>query len=578
MRPVMPHSDPPSDAAPLGTKLLAEHFRADAVAREATVARFISRVSSLFIVSTLGLVASIGWPRALSVAGLCAFFAVYYGVLSRALRRGWFHPAVYWVNVGLETATGAFLFVCDTLFGTAEEALGNPMAVLWTAAIIFAALRGKRSLALFAGGLVAAQTVLLYFLLAWPRLAQPVPLMYTPPLVILRAAYYFIIGWLAALVAGYLTHRAEQALHAVREQDLVGKYFLHERLGAGGMAEVFRATYSPEGGFEKVVAIKRILPAYAEDEDFVTLFRREAELGSLLNHPNIVQVLDVGRFGDTFFMAMEHIEGLSLRELLKNHGPLPPAVVAYIGAELAEALDYVHRRTSNEGLPLNLVHRDVNPPNILLSRIGEVKLGDFGVARAAIHVRLTQADRVRGKLGYLAPEQARGQAFDGRADLFALGLTLHEALTGRRVFQGEDASDSVRSAPPPFLVPPSVHRPEVPPALDAAIMGLLQWEVADRTDRGQRLREQLCALTGESAPHPHGQRELGQLVQGALARKGSRGAARSSEQETRAERVSTPARSEVHTAALPSGSPLANGAGENPEGARDEAEVRAGPR
>jgi serine/threonine-protein kinase len=547
----MPLSDPPGSAAPLGTQLLAEHFRADAIAREAAVTRFISRVSCLFIVSTLGLNALIGWPRALSVASLCAVLAVYYGVLSRRLRRGWFHPAIYWVNVVLETTTGAFLFVCDTLFGTAEQALGNPMAVLWTATIVFTALRGKRSLALFAGGLVAAQTVLLYFLLAWPRLAEPIPMIFSPPMVMLRAAYYFVIGWLAALVAGYLTHRAEQALHAVREKELMGKYFLHERLGVGGMAEVFRATYSPEGGFEKQVAIKRILPAYAEDEDFVTLFRREAELGSLLNHSNIVQVLDVGRFGDTYFMAMEHIEGVSLRELLKSHGPLPLAVVAYLGAELGQALDYVHQRTSSEGLPLNLVHRDVNPPNILLSRIGEVKLGDFGVARAAIHVRLTQADRVRGKLGYLAPEQARGQAFDGRADLFALGLTLHEALTGQRVFQGEDASDMVRGAPPPFLVPPSVHRPEVPPALDAAIMELLRWQVAERTHRGQRLREQLCALTGESAPYPHGQRELGRLVQEALARKAGRVPVQSSEQETQLEYMPSRARSTEPTAVLP---------------------------
>ncbi|MFY0583896.1 protein kinase domain-containing protein [Cystobacter fuscus] len=118
----------------------------------------------------------------------------------------------------------------------------------------------------------------------------------------------------------------------------------------------------------------------------------------------------MGRFQDTYFVAMEHIEGLSPRELLKSHRPLPPTVVAYIGAEFGEALDYVHRRTSREGLPLNLVHRDVNPPNILLSRIGEVKPGDFGVARAAIHVRLTQADRVCGKLGYPAPEQARSGA------------------------------------------------------------------------------------------------------------------------------------------------------------------------
>ncbi len=565
----MPHSSPPGSAAPLGTQLLAEHFRADAAAREATLTRFISLVASLFTCSTLGFGVMIGWPRALSVAGLCAFFAIYYGWLSRRLRRGWFHPAIHWVNVGLETTTGAFLFVCDVLFGTAEQALTNPMAVLWTAAIVLAALRGSRHVALFAGGLVAVQTLLLYFLLAWPRLAEPIPMMLTPPLVLLRAVYYFVIGWLAALVAGYLTQRAEDALHAIRAKDLLGKYFLHERLGVGGMAEVFRATYSPEGGFEKGVAIKRILPAYAEDEDFVTLFRREAELGSLLNHPNIVQVLDVGRFGDTYFMAMEHIEGMSLRELLKSHGPLPPAVVAYLGAELGEALDYVHRRTSSEGLPLNLVHRDVNPPNILLSRIGEVKLGDFGVARAAIHVRLTQADRVRGKMGYLAPEQARGQPFDGRADLFALGLTLHEALTGRRVFQDEDVSDSVRSAPPPFLVPPSVQRPEVPPELDAAIMELLQWRVEDRTPRGQRLREQLCAITGALAPHPHGQRELARLVQEALARKGNHAPVRSTEQKTRLERTPLRAPSEEPTAVLPGGGALAPGlmgapAGEEP--------------
>ncbi|QRN97064.1 serine/threonine protein kinase [Archangium violaceum] len=546
----MLHSSRPGSAAPVGSQLLAEHLRADAAAREATVARFISRAACVFTVSTLGLAPFIGWPRSISVAILCALFALYYGVLHRKLRQGWFHPSILWFNVALEASTGAYLFICDVLFANAEQALGNPMAVLWSTFILLAALRSKRSLALFAGILVATETVLLYFLLAWPRLVEPVPLMFTPPLVVLRAVYYFTTGWMAALVADHLTSKAEEALHAIRARDLLGKYFLHERLGVGGMAEVFRATYSPEGGFEKVVAIKRILPAYAEDEDFVTLFRREAELGSLLNHSNIVQVLDVGRFQDTYFMALEHIEGLSLRELLKSHGRLPPSVVAYIGAELGEALDYVHRRTSSEGVPLNLVHRDVNPPNILLSRIGEVKLGDFGVARAAIHVRLTQADRVRGKLGYLAPEQARGEPFDGRADLFALGLTLHEALTGRRVFQDEVVSDTVRSAPPPFLVPPSVLRPDVPLALDAAIMDLLQWNAGDRTPRGHQLREQLCALPGALAPYPHGQRELAHLVQEAMTRQKDKHTARRSEQVTRLERPSAQPQSEEPTAVL----------------------------
>ncbi|HEX5747840.1 MAG TPA: serine/threonine-protein kinase [Archangium sp.] len=435
----------------------------------------------------------------------CAAYGLYYGWMSRMIRRGWFHPAICWFNVCLETGAGVWLFAYDILFADAEQALSNPAAVLWSTLIVLAALRSKR-LALFAGCLVAAEMLLLYYFVALPRLPSPVPVMFSPPLMVQRAVYYFITGGMAAMVAGHITRKAEEALHAIRAKDLLGKYFLHERLGVGGMAEVFRATYSPEGGFEKVVAIKRILPAYAEDEDFVTLFRREAELGSLLNHPNIIQVLDVGRFKDTYFMAMEHIEGVSLRELLKSHGPLPPEVVAYIGAELGEALDYVHR--------------DVNPPNILLSRIGEVKLGDFGVARAGIHVRLTEADRVRGKLGYLSPEQARGESSDGRADLFALGATLHEALTGRPLFKGgEDISERLNPTPPPSLLPPSAFRPDVPAALDAAIMDLLEWRLEERTPRGQRLRVQLCALTGEYAPYPNGQQALARLIQEALVLK-----------------------------------------------------------
>ncbi len=547
----MPLSPRPGRAAPLGTQLLAEHLRADAAAREASVARFNSVVSGLFIILTLGLSSFIGWTRSLSIAGLCVFYSTYNAWLYRRLRRGWFHPALCWFNVTLETSAGAYIFVCNVLFADAEQALGDPMAVLWSAFILSAALRSKRSLAVYAGSVVAVETLLLYFLLAWPRLAEPIPLMWSPPLMMLRAAYYVVTGCLAAIVAGHLTRKAEEALHAIREKDLLGKYFLHERLGVGGMAEVFRATYSPEGGFEKVVAIKRILPAYAEDKDFVTLFRREAELGSLLNHPNIVQVFDVGRFRDTYFMAMEHIEGLSLAELLRCHRVLPPAVVAYLGAELGEALDYVHRRTSRDGVPLKLVHRDVNPPNILLSRIGEVKLGDFGVALAGIHSRLTEVDRVRGKRGYMAPEQARGEPFDGRADLFALGLTLHEALTGRRVFQGEAAYNMVSSAPPAYLVPPSIARKDVPSALDTPIMDLLQWRVADRTPRGQRLREQLCALTGALAPYPHGQQELARLVQEALARQASHAPVGSAEQETEPAHTLEALGSEDSTAVLP---------------------------
>ncbi|MFL5356469.1 serine/threonine-protein kinase [Archangium sp.] len=517
--------------APVGSQLLAKHLGEDAAAREASVTWFNCGVASFFLLCAAGLGPLLGWPRALALIASCGAYAVYFGWISRVLRRGWFHPAIRVFNVCLETGAGAWIFAYDILFGDAEQALSDPAAVLWSSLLVLAALRSKR-LALFAGGLVATEMLLLYFFVALPRLPQPVPVMFSPPLMVQRAVYYLITGGLAAMVAGYITRNAEKALHAIRARDLLGKYFLHERLGVGGMAEVFRATYSPEGGFEKVVAIKRILPAYAEDEDFVMLFRREAELGSLLNHPNIIQVLDVGRFADTYFMAMEHIEGLTLRELLKLQGRLPPEVVAYIGAELGEALDYVHRRTSSNGVPLRLVHRDVNPPNILLSRIGEVKLGDFGVARAATHAQVTQANRVRGKLSYMAPEQLRGEPFDGRADLFALGVTLHEALTGRRLFKEEDVAERLQPTAPPWLLPPSAFRTDVPPELNAAIMDLLQWRGGERTPRGQRLREQLCSLTGVHAPFPHGQQALARLVQEALVLKAERAEPRDEEPDT----------------------------------------------
>jgi serine/threonine protein kinase len=329
-------------------------------------------------------------------------------------------------------------------------------------------------------------------------------------MVLMRCVFLFAYGPLTATLAGLIVSKAEDALRAIREKDVMGKYFLHERLGVGGMAEVFRATYSPEGGFEKQVAIKRVLPAYADNEEFLAMFRREAELGSLLIHPNIVQVLDLGRHQGTVFLTMEFVDGMPLSSLLRRvYGrQLPPAAVAYVGAEVAAALAYMHGRTGRKGEPLGLVHRDLNPPNVLLSRIGEVKLSDFGIARAANQVALTQAKVVRGKAGYMAPEQAYGMDLDGRADLFALGLTLHEALTGQRALQGDTEADLMVASTQQQLLPPSHFVPGISPALDAIIMGLLQHDRDQRTPSGEVLQQQLMALTGSEAPYPYGRQQL----------------------------------------------------------------------
>ncbi|NMO15912.1 serine/threonine protein kinase [Pyxidicoccus fallax] len=484
----------------------------------------MSLAAACCVVSTLCFGPLIGWDYAGSVAAVTAGYALYYGIIHRVLQRteptSELTSRLTWLNVGLESSVYGIMFLLDVRFSSAELALTNPILIIATAAIVISAIRSDPRLPLFSAAITTAQLLLLYAVAAYPRLSPPVPLMLSPPLILVRGMYLLLTGWLAQLIAKQYRSMAEEALRAIRQQELLGRYFLHERLGVGGMAEVFRATYSPEGGIERTVAVKRILPAYAEDPQFIALFRREAELGSLLQHPNIVQMLDVGRLENTHFIAMEYVDGLSLRQLLDGHGPLPPHAVAFLGAELAAALDYVHRRTSRDGVPLNLVHRDINPPNILLSRIGDVKLSDFGIARAINHASVTRLGHVRGKADYMAPEQLMGEPLDGRVDLFALGLTLHEALTGRRVLVGpEETSRASIQATIEGLPPPSVLRPELPPELDAVVMSLLRLRPEDRPPRGSEVEERLRALPAPVAPHPHGQAALAHAIRDVLARR-----------------------------------------------------------
>jgi len=207
------------------------------------------------------------------------------------------------------------------------------------------------------------------------------------------------------------------------------------------------------------------------------------------------------------------VDGLSLRTLMRlSQERLPLCVVSFLGAELGAALEYLRRRTALGG-PNGLVHRDVNPPNILLSTLGEVKLTDFGIARATERASVTLTEGIRGKVGYMAPEQVRGSQLDARADLFALGLTLHEALTGERLLSGETDRDRMEASMSQTLLPPSAKRKDCPPELDAAVMELLQRDLDLRTPSGEKLRERLLRLPGAAAPFPEGQARLAQLVQ-----------------------------------------------------------------
>ena len=214
-----------------------------------------------------------------------------------------------------------------------------------------------------------------------------------------------------------------------------GKYQLLDLLARGGMAEVFKAKSHGVEGFEKILVIKRILPELSRNPQFVEMFINEAKIAVTLSHANIVQVFDLGRADETYFIAMEYVPGYDLGTVLrwerKLGQRLPQELAVYMLSELAKGLDYAHRRRDSELRPLGIVHRDVSPENVLLSYEGEVKLTDFGIARSRASVHGLR-DLPPGKFAYLAPEQARGEDVDARADLFALGAVLYEALTGVR--------------------------------------------------------------------------------------------------------------------------------------------------
>lgn len=220
-----------------------------------------------------------------------------------------------------------------------------------------------------------------------------------------------------------------------------GNYYLLEKIAVGGMAELFKAQQRGVQGFQKIVAIKRILPHFSDNEDFVTMFIDEAKLAAQLTHPNIAQIFDLGKAGSSYYIAMEYVNGRDLRTLLKRVRefgmPFPEQVAAFVVMKVAAALDYAHRKRGFDDRELKLVHRDISPQNILLSTEGAVKLVDFGIAKAASKASHTVAGALKGKLLYMSPEQATGQPLDNRSDLYSLGLVLFELVTGERCFQAD---------------------------------------------------------------------------------------------------------------------------------------------
>jgi serine/threonine protein kinase len=249
-----------------------------------------------------------------------------------------------------------------------------------------------------------------------------------------------------------------------------GKYYLLDRVAVGGMAEVFRAKSFGHSGFEKVVVIKKILDRFAEDPDFVEMFIDEAKLSVQLMHPNIAQIYDFGKILANYFISMEAVDGKDLKSLLRRLAErgerMPIEFACYIGHQAARGLDYAHKRSDQMGLPLNIVHRDVSPSNILLSYDGHVKILDFGIAHADSGSRESEAGVLKGKYSYMSPEQASGLMMDHRSDVFSAGICLWECLTGNRLFRRSTDIETLEAIKACQIPLPSEYNPAVPPELD----------------------------------------------------------------------------------------------------------------
>jgi tRNA A-37 threonylcarbamoyl transferase component Bud32 len=284
-----------------------------------------------------------------------------------------------------------------------------------------------------------------------------------------------------------------------------GKFFLLQRLAVGGMAEIFRAKVAGAEGFEKELVVKRILPSRSQDQGFIQMLVNEAKLTVQLTHNNVTQVYECGSIDGTYFISMELVNGVSLKDMMvsfaRSGTPITPETAIFLVLQLLQGLEYAHRKTDSQGNPLRVIHCDISPDNALVSWQGEVKLLDFGIARAATGLSNYKEGMLMGKLGYVAPEQASlDRPWDHRVDVFAAGIILYELLTKQKPFQRAIDVESLIQSRQGKVVPPSAIDERLPRDLDAIVLKAL---AADPEDRYPDARSFADALVDVLFPTPH---------------------------------------------------------------------------
>jgi serine/threonine protein kinase len=283
-----------------------------------------------------------------------------------------------------------------------------------------------------------------------------------------------------------------------------GRFALKQKLAPGGMGEVWLASCDGAGGLPKVLVIKRLLPHLERDKEFLDLFLNEARIAARLSHPNVARTFELGQADGRWYLAMEYVDGHSLRDVLERARNedieigLPLSL--YIAAQAAAGLAHAHKASDEQGRPLQVVHLDVSPHNLLLSFTGEVKVIDFGIARAARRSKAVEEEVLRGKYPYMSPEQVSGGEVDHRSDQFSLGAVLWEMLTGRRLFNADAPARAIELVQRCEVAPPSKHIGQLPRGVDEAVLRALKKNPAERFPDiaafGLALNTALSAMTG----------------------------------------------------------------------------------
>jgi serine/threonine protein kinase len=283
-----------------------------------------------------------------------------------------------------------------------------------------------------------------------------------------------------------------------------GPYRLLQRIAVGGMAEVFRAKRTGVEGFEKVVAVKRILPHLSDNKEFVDMFIDEAKMVAGLTHPNIVQIFDLGKIDRTYFIAMDYVHGRDLRTIMRRGREkglrIPLDLSLLVVSRVCSALEFAHRKKDERGVPMKIVHRDVSPQNILISFEGEVKLTDFGIAKAATKATITDSGALRGKLLYMSPEQAWGKPMDRRSDVFSLGIVFYEMVTDQKPFLATSEMSILETVRECRVVPPSQVNPRVPEKLERVLLKALARDVDERYQDAAEMYRDLERVLHERQP------------------------------------------------------------------------------